>query len=168
MVTCGVFSGGHGSGDVLDFEVASSFPFLLQSHACIFGWAATVSGLCEVCLDVRLHVCLPFLFVCTYGYVLVSVELCAPSVRVCCACSCLLLAGDAAHTLVMEIIRNFLQLGRWWWISSSRVAGMWEGEERSWWRRVWVEGWIGGLGALLQVCWWNCVCVLYWAAPPHN
>ncbi|MEQ2235874.1 hypothetical protein ILYODFUR_006673 [Ilyodon furcidens] len=32
--------------------------------------------------------------------------------------------GDPARTLVMEIIRNFLQLGRWWWISTSRVAGM--------------------------------------------
>lgn len=40
--------------------------------------------------------------------------LCVPVCCVC-ACTCLLLAVDTACTLMMRIIRNFLQLGRWWW-----------------------------------------------------
>lgn len=64
-------------------------------------------------------------------YVLVSVHLYA--LRACLLCACaqvLALGGDTAHTLMMEIIRNFLQLGRWWW-----VFFFWRGAQR--------PGWVG-------------------------
>lgn len=80
----------------------------------------------------------------------------ATCVRVCCACTRPLLAGDTARTLMMEIIRNFLQLGRWEWRFSLGMV-----EERSVKEsvsRVGVRGSVGecSLDRLCVFCAWSC------------
>ena len=111
MFVCVCVWGGVGGGVLvvccLMFGATSQVPCVhpWQGHHCI----CCVKSVYVRCVPKRLSA---FLFVCTYG---LCVGLCS-LIYVCvcvCACTCLLLAGARACTLMMEIIRNFLQLGRW-------------------------------------------------------
>lgn len=78
--------------------------------------------------------------------------------------TCTVLAGVAAHTLMMKIIRNFLQLGRQW----RAFLGVGENERRGHTVKERMSGWGGGglrlwmFGIILGCLYLTAVCVETW------